>query len=48
MKPKSIFATIGLVVIGIIALIILYFAWIGWNERGKPVPDVDVTRTTTN
>lgn len=43
MKSKSIFAIVGMVVVGILLLILMYFAWIGWNERGKPVPELNVS-----
>ena len=45
MKGKTVFTIVGMIVVGIIALILIYFAWIGWKSRGKPVPDVDVDRT---
>lgn len=44
MKGKSIFTIIGIIVFVIIALVVIYFAWVGWRERGKPVPEVDVDR----
>ena len=41
-RRRSVFAIIGMIVVGIVVLVIAYFAWVGWNNRGRPVPDVDV------
>ena len=39
----SVLKLIGGVVVLLAVLVLLYFAFIGWNQRGRPVPDVDVT-----
>lgn len=38
----SLLKLIGGIVILLILAAVVYFAWIGWNERGRPVPEVDV------
>ena len=48
MKAKSVFTVVGMIVFAVVALIVLYFAWVGWRSRGKPVPDVDVDRTKSS
>lgn len=42
-KRRSIFSIIGIAVVLAVALVVIYFAWIGWRSKGKPVPEVDVT-----
>ena len=42
-RRRSVFSIIGMIVVGIVLLVVLYFAWVGWSDRGRPVPDVDVT-----
>jgi hypothetical protein len=42
-KRRSIFSIIGIAVVLFIAMVVIYFAWIGWRAKGKPVPEVDVT-----
>lgn len=39
----SLLKFIGAVVVLLALAAVIYFAWIGWTERGRPVPDVDVT-----
>ena len=39
----SLLKFIGAIVVLLALAAIIYFAWIGWNERGRPVPEVDVT-----
>ena len=39
----SLLKFIGAVVVLLVLAAVAYFAWIGWNDRGRPVPDVDVT-----
>jgi hypothetical protein len=42
-RRRSIFSVIGIAVVVIVALVVLYFAWVGWRAKGRPVPEVDVT-----
>ena len=42
----SLFAIIGMIVVAILLLVVIYFAWVGWSERGRPVPEVDLESTT--
>ena len=42
-KRRSIFSIIGMIVVLAVAAVVIYFAWVGWRARGKPVPEVDVT-----
>ena len=44
-RRRSIFSIIGMIVVGIVVLVVIYFAWVGWVNKGKPVPDVDVQRS---
>lgn len=39
----SLLKFIGGLVVFLVLAAIVYFAWIGWNREGRPVPDVDVT-----
>lgn len=41
----SVFSIIGVIVVALIAAVVIYYAWVGWSERGRPVPDVDVKDT---
>ena len=41
---RSVFTIIGIIVALIVALVVIYFAWVGWRAEGEPVPDVDVHR----
>ena len=34
---------IGALVVLLALAAVIYFAWIGWNQQGRPIPDVDVT-----
>jgi hypothetical protein len=43
----SVLKLIGGVVVYIAALVVLYYAFIGWNHRGRPVPEVNVTTKPT-
>ena len=38
----SLLSIIGAIVVLLVAAVVIYFAWVGWVDRGKPVPDVDV------
>lgn len=44
MRGRSVFTILGVLVALIVALVVIYFAWVGWREKGKPIPDVDVKR----
>lgn len=46
-KGRSLFSIIGMIVVAIFAVIVLYYAVIGWRARGKPVPDIDKTTRPT-
>ena len=39
----SLLKLIGSLVVFVALAAVIYFAWIGWNKEGRPVPDVDVT-----
>ena len=41
-RRRSVFSIIGMLVVGLVLLVVLYFAYVGWSNKGKPVPDVDV------
>lgn len=43
----SLLKFIGAIVVLIALAAVVYFAWIGWNQEGRPVPDVDVKTETT-
>jgi hypothetical protein len=38
----SVLSIIGAIVVLLVAAVVIYFAWVGWVDKGKPVPDVDV------
>ena len=38
----SFLSIIGAIVVVLVAAVVIYFAWVGWVNKGKPVPDVDV------
>ena len=40
---RSIFTIIGMIVVGLIAAVVVYFAYTGWALKGKPTPDVEIT-----
>jgi flagellar basal body-associated protein FliL len=42
-KGRSIFTIIGGIVVALVAVVVLYYAWVGWRSKGQPVPDVTVT-----
>ncbi len=44
---RSIFTIIGFVVVGLIGLVIAYYAYVGWAAKGRPIPEVDVTTQPT-
>jgi len=44
----SLLRFIGGIVVFLVLAAIVYFAWIGWNREGRPVPDVDVTTRPAN
>ncbi|HEV2293102.1 MAG TPA: hypothetical protein VGR35_04550 [Tepidisphaeraceae bacterium] len=46
-RRRSIFSIIGMIVVVVVVAIVLYFAWVGWSDRGRPVPDVDVKTTSS-
>jgi hypothetical protein len=46
-RRRSIFSIIGMVVVALVLAVVAYFAWVGWSERGRPVPDVDVKTTSS-
>jgi flagellar basal body-associated protein FliL len=41
-RRRSIFSIIGMLVVAVVVLVVAYFAWVGWNNKGKPTPDIDV------
>ena len=47
-RRRSIFSIIGMIVVAAVVLVVAYFAWVGWTNKGKPVPDVDVKRDAIN
>lgn len=40
---RSIFSIIGLVVVGLVGLVLAYYAYVGWTSKGRPIPEVEVT-----
>ena len=47
-RRRSIFSIIGMIVVAVVVLVVAYFAWVGWNNKGKPTPDFDVKTNTLN
>ena len=47
-RRRSVFSIIGMVVVAAVVAVLIYFAYIGWVNKGKPVPDVDVKQDAAN
>ncbi len=47
-RRRSIFSIIGMLVVAAVVVVLIYFAYAGWVNKGMPVPDVDVKTDAIN
>lgn len=47
-RGRSLFSIIGMIVVTITLVVLIYFAYVGWVKKGKPIPEVDVKTDAMN